>query len=147
MRKNFYKNKISTSRIFSKNERKLLKLFLLGKLHQIFYELFQNQLSEKKNFLMEEYYTMDSKIIRFLINNLVATGEYTMEGVAYYTRIPFDVIYEAACGITNEFSINFWVKIVDLFMKAHPKIEEILIDKLIEEKTKKSPFSELLKEE
>lgn len=35
---------------------------------------------------------MDRKIIQMLIHDILAAGEYTLEGIAYYTHIPYDVI-------------------------------------------------------
>jgi hypothetical protein len=94
-----------------------------------------------------ECYEMDSRIIQLLIQDIVNTGEYTLEGIAYHTHIPFDVIYDAACGITNEFSITLWSKITNLYLEVRPDIVKILINKLIEMKNNSSSFSELLNEE
>jgi hypothetical protein len=130
----------------AKNERKILKAFLLGQLHQLFCKLFQNKMRNDNDFPME-CYAMDSKIIQFLIQGIVETGEYTLEGIALYTHIPFDVIYDAACGINNQFSITPWVRVVDLYMQVKPDITKILIDKLLEMKEKNLiSISSLLKE-
>lgn len=136
------------SRFSVKNERKILKAFLLGHLHQLFCDLFQHQMScNQYNFSME-CYAMDSKIIQLLIQGIVETGEYTLEGIAYYTRIPFDVIYDAACGISNHFSITPWAKIVDLYIQVKPDVAQVLVDKLLEIKSKnRSVLSSLLNEE
>lgn len=130
-----------------KNEREILKAFLLGQLHQLFCELFQKKMLHNDNDSSMECYTMDSKIIQFLIQGIVETGEYTLEGIAFYTHIPFDVIYDAACGIKNQFSITPWARIVDLYLQVKPDITKILIDKLLEMKEKNfSSISDLLKE-
>src|SRR3990167_10636420 len=130
----------------NKNERKILKAFLLGQLHQLFCTLFQNKIEFNKNISTEDY-VMDSKIIQFLIQGIVETGEYTLEGIALYTHIPFDVIYDAACGINNQFSITPWVRVIDLYMQVKPDITKILIDKLLEMKEKNlSSLSALLNE-
>lgn len=131
----------------AKNERKILKAFLLGQLHQLFCKLFQNKMLCNDNDSSTECYTMDSKIIQFLIQGIVETGEYTLEGIAFYTHIPFDVIYDAACGIKNQFSITPWVRVVDLYTQVKPDITKILIDKLLEMKEKNfTSISDLLKE-
>lgn len=133
-------------KISVKNERKILKAFLLGNLQKLFCELFHNKNQINKN-LIEECYVMDSKVIQFLIQSIVETGEYTLEGIAYYTRIPYDVVYDAACGMSNQFSITPWAKIVELYMQVKPNVTDILIDKLIEMKSKnRSAFSTLLNE-
>ncbi|MHB1947206.1 MAG: hypothetical protein ACYCQI_03725 [Gammaproteobacteria bacterium] len=131
----------------AKNERKLLKAFLVGHLQKLFCDLFQNKIKAIHNNSSMECYTMDSKIIQLLIQGIVETGEYTLEGIAYYTRIPFDVIYDAACGISNQFSITPWVRIVDLYTQVRPEVVHVLIDKLLQIKDKNhSAFSSLLNE-
>ncbi|MBV8802448.1 MAG: hypothetical protein JO131_05720 [Gammaproteobacteria bacterium] len=90
---------------------------------------------------------MDSQIIKFLIENIIQTGEYTLEGIALYTQIPFDIIYDAACGINNQFTITPWARVIDLYLQVYPNIEEILIKRLIEIKDKnRFAFSLLLNE-
>ena len=75
---------------------------------------------------------MDSKMIRFLIQGIIETDKYTLEGIAYHTNIPFDVIYEAACGINNQLSITPWSKIAELYIQVRPKIAGLLTEKLLE---------------
>lgn len=90
---------------------------------------------------------MDSKIIQLLIQSIVETGEYTLEGIAYHTRIPVEIIYDAASGINNQISITPWARIVDLYMQVKPDIAKVLSEKLLEIKSKNSAaFSLLLKE-
>jgi hypothetical protein len=120
----------------TKIERKILKIFLLSHLQKVFYELFYNIIQNTHNNLSMEHYAMDNKIIQLLIKNIIDTGEYTLEGIAYYTHIPFDIIYEAACGINNQFSITSWTKIVSLYIQVKPEITELLINKLLEIKDK-----------
>lgn len=132
----------------TKDKRKILKAFLLGRLHQLFCELFQSKMQCNQNNFLMECYAMDGKIIQFLIQGIVETGEYTLEGIAFYTRIPFDVIYEAACGISNQFSITPWARVVNLYIQVNPDIEQTLIDQLIEVRNKKlAALSLLLTEE
>lgn len=131
-----------------KNERKILKAFLLGRLHQLFCELFQSKIECNQNNSLVEYYAMDGKIIQLLIQGIVDTGEYTLEGIALYTRIPFDVIYDAACGIKSQFSITPWARVVDLYIQTKPDVSQVLIDKLLEIREKnRAAFSSLLTEE
>lgn len=131
-----------------KSERKILKVFLLSRLHQLFYELFLRKMQCNNNVYSKEYYAMDSQIMQLIIQGIIETGEYTLEGIAFYTRIPFDIIYDAACGINNQFSITPWARVVDLYLQLKPDVAKILIDKLIEIKKKdRSAFSLLLTEE
>lgn len=130
-----------------KNERKILKAFLLERLHRLFIELFDSKIQyNQKNFSME-CYAMDNKIIQLLIQGIIETGEYTLEGVAHSTHIPFDVIYDAACGINNHISITAWTKIIDLYIQLKPDTVQALTNKLLEiTNQNRSAFSSLLNE-
>jgi len=140
------KNDIHTLilKLSAKEKRKLLKSFLLCCLHQLFCEQFKKKI-ELSNFKME-CYEMDSKIIQILIHDIIETEEYTLEGIAYYTHIPYDVIYAAAYGINNQFSITLWAKLVELYIQVKPDIILILVDKLLEIKNKTLFILSLLKE-
>lgn len=128
-------------------ERKILKAFLLGQLHKLFSELFHNKIQCNQNNSLMECYAMDSKIIQLFIQGIVETGEYTLEGIALYTRIPFDVIYDAACGISNQFSITPWARVADLYIQVKPDVAKALIEKLLELREKsRGAFSLLLNE-
>ncbi len=133
-------------KLFEKKERKLLKVFLLSRIHQLFFDYFKNQLELDTNFSME-CYAMDNKLIQFLINGIIKTGEYTLEGISYHTHIPFDIIFDAVCGINNQFSMTLWIKIINLYLEVNPDITNHLVDQLLELKSKDSfVLSSILKE-
>ena len=115
-----------------RNELQILKALLLERLRQAFFALFHHTIQHQPNNSSMECYAMDSKIIQFLIQDIIETGEYTLEGIAYHTHIPFDVIYDAACGISHQFYITPWAKIVGLYLQVKPDIANMLIDKLLE---------------
>lgn len=73
---------------------------------------------------------MDSKILQSLIYGIVNSGEYTLEGIAYHTRIPLDILLDAVCGKANEFSITLWARIAELYIQVKPEISQILLDRL-----------------
>lgn len=128
----------------SANERKVLKVILLGYLHQVFCELFKHKLQlYKKNFSLE-CYAMDSKIMQLIIKGIIETGEYTLEGIAYHTHIPEDVIYDAAAGMNNQFSITPWARVVDLYLRVKPDTAQVLIDRLLDLKNKNCAAISLL---
>jgi hypothetical protein len=129
------------------SERSILKVFLLGYLHKLFREIFQQKINLTQHNSLQESYTMDSRMIQLLIEGIIETGEYTIEGIAYHTRVPLDVIYDAASGISNHFSITPWARVADLYMQVKPEVTQMLIDRLLEIKNKNdAAFSLLLKE-
>lgn len=121
---------IPVLRFTTKNVRKILKAFLLSRL----YEFLCEELAQKSQHYLYrmEYHVMDSKVIQHLIQGIIATEEYTLEGIAHYTHIPFDVIYDAACGTNIQISVTPWARVVDLYLKVKPEIKKELVNKLIE---------------
>lgn len=124
---------------FNRSERKLLKVFLMSNLYKLFYDLFRKKIQydfgKDFDFTME-CYAVDGKIIQVLIQEIVETREYTLEGIAGYTRIPLDVIVDVVCGNSSQLSITLWARIVDLYMQVKPEISKYFFDKLAEVKDK-----------
>ena len=114
-----------------KNERSFLKAILLNRIHHFLYDQFDRCIrGNKKNNTPLESYVMDNKIFQLLVQGIVETEQYTLEGIAFYTNIPFDVIYDAACGITNHLSVTAWSKVVDLYLQVKPDVARVLFDRL-----------------
>jgi hypothetical protein len=122
------------SKFGTKDGRKVLMALLLGQLHEIFNLVFQDSIENNSSM---ECYTMDSKVIQLLISGIVDSGDYTLEGIAYYTRIPFDVIMDAACGNSTQISITPWARIVGLYIQVNPDISRVLFERLLELSEKK----------
>ncbi len=119
-------------------DRTILKLFLLTRLHNFIFELFKSKIDCYQNNYLMECYSMDSKMIQFVLESIVKSGNYTLEGIAHYTKIPLDVIFDAACGTNNQLSITFWIRIVKLYLQVKPDLAKELVDKLIELREKNS---------
>jgi len=124
-----------TSKLTTKNGRVIFKAFILTRLHQLFFEKFENKILDYQTNFTMECYDVDNKIIRFIIQDIIETGDYTLEGIAYHTHIPFDIIYDLACGISNQLSVTPWIKIINLYLQVRPEILKILIETLIGDKT------------
>lgn len=122
-----------------KIQNAFLKIFLACQIHDILCDSLQLNITDST-----ELYMINNKILQFLIHSIIDTNEYTLEGIAYYTRIPFDVLYDAACGISTQFSITSWSKLIDLYMQVKPNITTVLIEKLIEIKNKNPAIFSIL---
>jgi hypothetical protein len=118
-----------------KMERKLLQGLILLQAHHLFHALFfqEKMLQIDPNvFSHTECYSMDQKIIQLVIRGILESGQYTLEGIAYYTRIPFDIILDAACGHQRELSMTAWSRIVGLYMQVRPDVSKLLLKKLLQ---------------
>lgn len=134
-----FKKYSHTARLCNSDERKLQKAFLISFLHKLFRKIFYKKLKSDVgrniNYTMESY-AMDGKIIQVLISEIIETGDYTLEGIASYTRVPLDVIVDASFCNCKQLSITLWIKIVDLYMQVKPAISQLFFEKLAEIKKK-----------
>lgn len=73
---------------------------------------------------------IEDNFIRCLINDILATGEYSLEGMACYTQIPEDVLYEVAAGRNNNPSIILSQKIIGLHRSVRPSLYHDIIKKI-----------------
>lgn len=53
-------------------------------------------------------------LMRYLIIDILATEEYTLEGIATYARVPLDVIIDIVSGLNNNPSLSISLKIIQL---------------------------------
>ncbi|OGT58632.1 MAG: hypothetical protein A3F43_01490 [Gammaproteobacteria bacterium RIFCSPHIGHO2_12_FULL_42_10] len=133
---------VACSNYFLSAEKKLLKLFLLCKLQTLLIEMFYKDIqtdfpanASSSCYLhyhpITEHYFMDNKIIQLVIRGILEGGEYSLSGIAYYTRIPFDIVLDAACGNSHDLSITAWTRIVDMYMRAKPGVSKMLLERLL----------------
>ncbi len=132
------------SNFIVKNKKLFFKAFFIDQLHTAIKELFSDlSFTKSKNDSYMECCAVDSKVIQMIIKAIIETEEYTLEGIAYYTRIPFDVVFDAACGNSSQISITFWKKMIGLLIQIRPQIEQMLYENalVLKEKQKFSLLS------
>lgn len=118
----------------SKEELMLLEASFLMEICNELREQFKTQYSfylikydsEMENFMV------DHMLIRCIIKEILLTGEYNVPGIAYYTQIPEDVIYDAAVGANINPSITFFTKIIELHKSIKPDLYRKIFKKIIE---------------
>jgi len=87
--------------------------------------------TELVNFSDETENTMiDVNIIKYLINDILESDEYSIAGIAYYTRIPEDIIYEIAAGINDYISLGFSQRIIELHRFVRNDAYQDILNKL-----------------
>lgn len=115
--------------------KNILKAFLIYRLYHFVKKIYQvnHPLDQRHDdYSKQENYSMDNKLIQFIINEILVTGEYSLEGIARYTRIPFDVIYDAASGINPKISVTSWIQIINLYLQVKPQLAALFTEKLVE---------------
>lgn len=89
-------------------DRDLLKVFL-------WYDLYIH-LSKEFNINYKDEDMFNPKIIRLLLVDLIKDGEYTLEGIGYATRIPFDVLQDIIYEINTNPSTSASAKLIEYYI-------------------------------
>ena len=110
-------------------------------------ELFTRLCEELKNFFKvnryENYFhlmnfdiemenaIMETNYVRCVINDILASEEYSLAGIAYYTDKPQDVIIDLASGQNIDPSSSLLRKIMELHRSIRPELYHELIRKIL----------------
>ncbi len=118
----------------SKEELVLLKLKIFTHICSELLDIIRNKYKNyfhliKFNTAMEEI-MIEGAFLRHIINDILSTEEYSLIGIANYTRIPEEVIYEIAIGNNQDPSITLSRKIIELHQTVRPKLYEEIIKKI-----------------
>jgi hypothetical protein len=76
---------------------------------------------------------METNFIRYIINDILSTEEYSLPGLAYYTHTPEDVIFEIATGKNTDPSASLLRKIIELHRTVRPDLYREIMNKIINE--------------
>lgn len=76
---------------------------------------------------------LDGSVIRILINDLLISGEYSLQGLANYTDYSEDVLYDIAAGINNQPTLSLATKIIELHALARQEFYSFLVNKTIKQ--------------
>jgi len=121
----------------SKVECVFLEANLFVRISDEFSEIFRNQYRNYLKLLKSEPNKEDEVIeinfLRFLVNDIVSTNEYTLEGIANFIRMPLDVILEIASGINTNPSLMLAARIIKLHSDVRRELYNDLIKKVMEE--------------
>lgn len=116
----------------SKQENLLLDTYLLCNLVQEFNNTIShthpinNTTQTNKDFAMTH-----GNIIHLILQDLLKTNDYTITGVATYSDVPEDVIYDIAIGNNLNPSLDVTRKIVELHRTARSDVYRHVMRKII----------------
>lgn len=103
---------------FTKEENIILEIELFTRLCEELNEAFK---IKYKNYLRiikcdkeMESLMMETMFVRCVINDILSTEEYTLNGIACYTQTPEEVVHEVAMGCNTSPSAQLLRKIVEL---------------------------------
>jgi hypothetical protein len=119
---------------YSKSERIILEAGFFSCVCKQLKEMFRKQNREYfrlMKFTIEmENAMLDADFICFVIKDILSTNEYNLQGIAYYTNIHEDVIYEILTGKNNNPSAIIFQKIIDLHCSVRAELYREIIKKV-----------------
>jgi hypothetical protein len=75
---------------------------------------------------------LEDNFIRFVINDILLTEEYSLEGIAFYTDTPEDVIHDVVSGLNSAPSLPLSRKIINLHRTVKPNLYQEIMKKIAE---------------
>lgn len=106
---------------------------LCEQLMQLIKESYENYYKLIKFDTEKESEMLEENFIRCLINDLVASGEYSLIGIAQYTNIPEEVVYDLALGKNVNPSLVLARRIIELHKIVRRDLYHGLLKKFLSE--------------
>lgn len=119
----------------SKEENQFLEAVLFSFLCEELKEIFRINYKEyfrlmKFNSEMEDN-MLEANFMRCVINDILSTDEYSIQGIANYTQLPEEVIYDIALGCNTSPSLPLSRKIIELHKTLRPNLYRDILKKVI----------------
>ncbi len=119
----------------TKRENLFLEAELFMRIHDELKEIFKIQHIEylklqKLNIGMEDV-MLEGNFIRLIINDILLTEEYTLEGIACYTQTSEDVIHDIAVGNNLAPSFPLSRKIIEIHRTIRPDLYNNILKKIL----------------
>lgn len=126
-------------RKLSKAESILLEGIIFVRVVDAFLEIFESRYKAYQKLLKSEFIKedeiMEVNFLRNLVNDILSTNEYTLEGIANVIRMPLDVVLEIVAGINTNPSLMLAARIMKLHSDVRRDFYEALIKKMVDEES------------
>jgi hypothetical protein len=103
------------------------------KLNEVFIAKHKSYLQMLKFDRDKEIKMLEENFTRCIINDILATEEYTLTGIAYYTQTPEEVVFEIVNGTITNPSVLFFRKVVELHKTVRHDLYKSIMEKIISE--------------
>jgi hypothetical protein len=121
--------------VLPKKEKILLEAYLFIHLHHelrtIFSKRYRKYLQIIKFDTEKEDAMLDANFLLYLINDILSTEEYSLTGIAHYTRIPEEIIFDVISGLNKNPSSTLWRKVIELHSTVRRDLYQELIKKIL----------------
>lgn len=86
---------------------------------------------EKYFFLIKQEYVMcEAMVLRLVINDIIKSQEYSLQGIVYETQIPEEVICDLLIGENKSPSLYVSRKLIKLHRSIRPKFYDEIMKKI-----------------
>lgn len=122
-------------RHFSKEENFLLEAELFVNICDELKEWFRQQYKDffhlvKFNTTMEDA-MLENNFIRLILNDILSTQEYTLQGIAHYTDTHEDIIHELASGLNTKPLATCLRKVIELHRLVRHELYQAIGKKIV----------------
>lgn len=122
-----------SSKYLSKEEKYLLELESFNSVMQELKKTIKHQNKFFSNLLklniQEENAMVEANIVRYVINDILKSEEYSLKGIAYYTDTPEEVILDIAIGRNTNPTLILVNKIIDIHRSIRKELYQSVIKK------------------
>jgi len=119
---------------FSKDEKQFIEAELFIRLCEELKEVYKKYYKEYYSLIKlsteMENTMLESNFIQCVINDILLTEEYTLQGIAFHTQIPEEIIYDIVIGSNKEPSLPLARKIIEIHRSIRPDLYLNLMKKI-----------------
>jgi hypothetical protein len=117
----FYKLTLKEKMLFEVN----LFASICDELMKIFHD--RKKYNHLKNNGNKEASMLECNVVKFIIEDLLFSEDYSIEGIAYYTQFPEDVICDVISGKNKMPSLELSRKVIELHRISRPDLYKQII--------------------
>lgn len=81
--------------------------------------------------LEEEEAMLDGNLVKNVILDIVKSGDYSLEGIAQYTHVPSDILYDILSGVMIEPSLPLSRKLIAMHQEVRVDLYQKIMEKIL----------------
>ncbi len=104
---------------------------ICDELKEIFRKKYKNFFQIMKYTLIKEDEMLENNLMQIILNDIISTEEYTLEGIATYTDIHIDIIRELASGLNTKPLATCLRKVIELHRTVRRDLYQTISKKIV----------------